>query len=103
MANAAAHLVDRVLPAVPVRKGVLSLPFELRQLAAFRADGSSRVISRCGARNRAASARRTEPIPSVVSPSKSFDVKMSKALVSSVGGSRKGEAGSSRSDGRSRV
>lgn len=38
MANVAAHLVDRVLPAVPVRQWVLSLPFELRQLAAFRAD-----------------------------------------------------------------
>jgi hypothetical protein len=38
MANVAAHLVDRVLPAVPVRQWVLSLPFELRTLAAFRAD-----------------------------------------------------------------
>lgn len=38
MANTAAHLVDRVLPAVPVRQWVLSLPFELRMLAAFRAD-----------------------------------------------------------------
>ncbi len=38
MANVAAHLVDRVLPAVPVRQWVLSLPFELRQLAAFRPD-----------------------------------------------------------------
>ena len=38
MANTAAHLVDRVLPAVPVRQWVLSLPFELRHLAAFRAD-----------------------------------------------------------------
>ena len=37
MANVAAHLVDRVLPAVPVRQWVLSLPFELRALAAFRA------------------------------------------------------------------
>jgi hypothetical protein len=37
MANTAAHLVDRVLPAVPVRQWVLSLPFELRRLAAFRA------------------------------------------------------------------
>lgn len=34
MANVAAHLVDRVLPAVPVRQWVLSLPFELRALAA---------------------------------------------------------------------
>jgi hypothetical protein len=38
MANVAAHLVDRVLPAVPVRQWVLSLPYELRALAAFRAD-----------------------------------------------------------------
>ncbi len=38
MANSAAHIVDRVLPAVPVRQWVLSLPFELRRLAAFRAD-----------------------------------------------------------------
>ncbi len=38
MANTAAHLVDRVLPDVPVRQYVLSLPYELRQLAAFKAD-----------------------------------------------------------------
>ncbi len=38
MCNEAAHLVDRVLPNVPVRQWVLSLPFELRRLAAFRAD-----------------------------------------------------------------
>ncbi len=38
MANTAAHLVDRVLPAVPVRQWVLSLPFELRAIAAYRAD-----------------------------------------------------------------
>jgi hypothetical protein len=36
MANTAAHLVDRVLPDVPVRQFVLSLPFELRRLAAFK-------------------------------------------------------------------
>ena len=36
MANGAAHLVDRVLPNVPVRQFVLSLPFELRRLAAFK-------------------------------------------------------------------
>ncbi|WP_157906739.1 transposase [Sorangium cellulosum] len=30
-------LVDRVLLAVPVRQWVLSLPFEIRRLAAFRA------------------------------------------------------------------
>ena len=38
MCNSAAHAVDRVLPAVPVRQYVLSLPFELRRAAAFRAD-----------------------------------------------------------------
>jgi hypothetical protein len=44
MANVAAHLVDRVLPTgVPVRQWVLSLPFELRALAAFRADVLSAV------------------------------------------------------------
>ncbi len=37
MANTAAHLVDRVLPDVPLRQYVLSLPFELRRLAAFKA------------------------------------------------------------------
>ena len=36
MANTAAHLVDRVPPDVPVRQYVLSLPFELRALAAFK-------------------------------------------------------------------
>ena len=43
MSNTAAHLVDRVLPAVPVRQWVLSLPFELRALAAFRADVLSAI------------------------------------------------------------
>jgi Putative transposase/Transposase zinc-binding domain len=38
MANGAAHLVDRVLPDVPVRQYVLSLPYERRRLAAFKAD-----------------------------------------------------------------
>ena len=38
MANTAAHLVDRVLPPVAVRQFVLSLPFELRPLAAFNAN-----------------------------------------------------------------
>jgi hypothetical protein len=38
MANTAAHLVDRVVPDVPVRQFVLSLPFELRALAAFKPD-----------------------------------------------------------------
>jgi hypothetical protein len=43
MANAAAHLVDRVLPNVPVRQWVLSLPFELRRLVAFDAKVLSAV------------------------------------------------------------
>jgi hypothetical protein len=38
MANTAAAIVDRVLPDVPVRQYVLSLLYELRRLAAFRAD-----------------------------------------------------------------
>jgi hypothetical protein len=38
MANTAATIVDRVLPEVPVRQYVLSLPYELRKLAAFKAD-----------------------------------------------------------------
>ncbi len=38
MANVAAQLVDRVLPDVPVRQYVLTLPYELRRLAAFKAD-----------------------------------------------------------------
>ncbi len=38
MANLAAHLVDRILPAVPVRQYVLSFPYELSGLAATRAD-----------------------------------------------------------------
>jgi len=35
MANTGAHLVDRVVPNVPVRQFVLSIPYELRRLAAF--------------------------------------------------------------------
>ena len=38
MANTAAAIVDRVLPDVPLRQYVLSLPYELRRLAAFKAD-----------------------------------------------------------------
>ena len=38
MAGTAAHLVDRVLPNVPLRQFVLTLPYELRLLAAQRAD-----------------------------------------------------------------
>src|SRR5438552_2604608 len=35
MAERAAHLVDHVLPAAPVRQWVLSLPFRLRYLPAW--------------------------------------------------------------------
>ena len=35
MADTAAHLVDRVLPDVPVRQWVLTLPFQLRAKVAF--------------------------------------------------------------------
>jgi len=38
MANTAAAIVDRVVPNVPLRQYVLSLPYELRKLAAFKAD-----------------------------------------------------------------
>jgi hypothetical protein len=38
MANTAAAIVDRVLPNVPLRQYVLTLPYELRRLAAFKAD-----------------------------------------------------------------
>jgi hypothetical protein len=38
MANTAAFLVDRVVPDVPVRQYVLTLPYELRKLVAFKAD-----------------------------------------------------------------
>jgi hypothetical protein len=37
MADTAAHLVDRVLPKVPVRQWVLSLPFALRYRLAYQA------------------------------------------------------------------
>jgi hypothetical protein len=45
MCNTAAHIVDRVLPAAPVRQWVLSLPFELRRLAAFHAS-EARALGR---------------------------------------------------------
>ena len=38
MAGSAAHLVDRVLPSVPVRQYVLAFPYELSGLAATRPD-----------------------------------------------------------------
>ena len=37
MSGVAAHLVDRVLPDVPLRQWVATFPWELRRLAAFRA------------------------------------------------------------------
>jgi hypothetical protein len=43
MCNGAAHLVDHVLPDVPVRQFVLSVPFELRLLLACRADAFGAV------------------------------------------------------------
>ena len=36
MAGSAAHLVDRVLPSVPLRQYVLAFPYELSGLAATR-------------------------------------------------------------------
>ena len=44
MANTAANLVDRVLPAVAVRQWVLSLPWDLRALAAFKSDVLSALV-----------------------------------------------------------
>jgi hypothetical protein len=38
MANTAAAIVDRVLPDEPLRQYVLSLPYELRKLPAFKAE-----------------------------------------------------------------
>ena len=38
MSAVAAQLVDRVLPDVPLRQWVATFPWELRRLAAFRAD-----------------------------------------------------------------
>jgi len=44
MADTAAHLVDRVLPEVPVRQWVLSLPFALRYRLAYDAGLASAVL-----------------------------------------------------------
>jgi len=44
MADTAAHLVDRVLPQVPVRQWVLSLPFALRYRLAYDAPLASAVL-----------------------------------------------------------
>ncbi len=45
MADTAAHLVDRVLPEVPVRQWVLSLPFALRYRLAYDAPLTSEVLN----------------------------------------------------------
>jgi len=44
MAAASVHLTDRVLPDVPVRQFVLSVPYELRLLLASRSEVLSAVI-----------------------------------------------------------
>jgi hypothetical protein len=44
MADTAAHLVDRVLPEVPVRQWVLTLPFALRYRLAYDAKLTSEVL-----------------------------------------------------------
>jgi len=44
MADTAAHLVDRVIPEVPVRQWVLSLPFALRYRLAYDARLASEVL-----------------------------------------------------------
>ena len=44
MADTAAHLVDRVLPRVPVRQWVLSLPFGLRYRLAYDRELTAEVL-----------------------------------------------------------
>ena len=44
MADTAAHLVDRVLPEVPVRQWVLTLPYPLRYRCAYDAKLMSEVL-----------------------------------------------------------
>ncbi len=44
MADTAAHLVDRVLPEVPIRQWVLSLPFALRYRLAYDARLATEVL-----------------------------------------------------------
>ncbi len=44
MADTAAHLVDRVIPAVPMRQWVLSLPIPLRYLVAYDAEACTAVL-----------------------------------------------------------
>jgi len=45
MADTAAHLVDRVLPWVPVRQWVLSLPFKLRYRLAYDSELMANVLN----------------------------------------------------------
>jgi len=44
MSDTAAHLVDRVLPEVPVRQWVLTLPYPLRYRCAWDARLTSEVV-----------------------------------------------------------
>ncbi len=44
MADTAAHLVDRVLPEVPIRQWVLTLPYPLRYRCAYDAKLTSEVL-----------------------------------------------------------
>ena len=44
MAESAAHLVDRVLPEVPIRQWVLTLPYPLRYRCAYNARLTSEVL-----------------------------------------------------------
>ena len=44
MSDTAAHLVDRVLPAVKVRQWVLSLPMSVRLLCAFKPKALTAVV-----------------------------------------------------------
>jgi hypothetical protein len=44
MCNTAAHIVDRIIPAVPVRQWVLSLPFDVRARAAYDARFLTEII-----------------------------------------------------------
>jgi hypothetical protein len=44
MCNTAAHIVDRIIPTVPVRQWVLSLPFDVRARAAYDARFLTEII-----------------------------------------------------------
>ena len=49
MADTAAWLVDRVIPEIPIRQWVLSLPYRVRHLCAYDADvcaGVRRILVR---------------------------------------------------------